>query len=116
LEGFLVIKSPVPLDVVGVYTARPTDGEVESIDVETIQPRKIRENVKMESPMPSKPGEGKRMEYPPKESSAYRDQPKQMCGGIAGFPCPDGMECVDDPKDNCDPTQGDADCAGICVK
>ncbi len=38
LEGFLVVKSPVPLEVVGVYTARHTDGEVESIDVETVQP------------------------------------------------------------------------------
>lgn len=42
LEGFVVIKSPVPLDVVGVYTARHTDGEVETMDIETVhenQPR-----------------------------------------------------------------------------
>ena len=37
------------------------------------------------------------------------------CGGIAGFPCPEGEECVDDPSDNCDPEQGGADCHGICV-
>lgn len=117
LEGFLVVKSPVPLDVVGVYTARHTEGEVESIDVETVLPRKIQDTVKLGPTEPAKPGEGKRMDYPPKGSSAYYDQqPKQMCGGIAGFPCPAGMKCVDDPSDDCDPTKGDADCAGICVK
>ncbi len=117
LEGFLVIKSPVPLDVVGVYTARHTEGEVESIDVETVHPRKIHEKVKLGSTEPTKPGVGKRIDYPPKGNSAYGDhEPKQMCGGIAGFPCPDGMKCVDDPSDNCDPTQGGADCPGICVK
>src|SRR5690349_2406618 len=37
-----------------------------------------------------------------------------FCGGIAGFPCPDGFECVDDPRDGCDPEHGGADCGGIC--
>ena len=37
-----------------------------------------------------------------------------FCGGIAGFPCPAGQECVDDPSDDCDPNNGGADCAGIC--
>lgn len=120
LEGFLVIKSPEPLDVVGVYTARHTEGEVESIDVETVKPRRIFDIVRLEATeptKPTKPGEGKRMDYPPKGSSAYGGhEPKQMCGGIAGFPCPSGMKCVDDPSDNCDPTKGGADCPGICVK
>src|SRR5438552_10835695 len=40
----------------------------------------------------------------------------QFCGGIAGFPCPAGYVCVDDPHDNCDPNQGGADCGGICRK
>jgi hypothetical protein len=116
LEGFLVVKSPVPLDVVGVYTARHTDGEVESIDVETIHPRELRETIKIGGE-PTKPGSGKRVAYPPKGSSAYGEkEPKQMCGGIAGFPCPQGKKCVDDPSDNCDPARGGADCAGICVK
>ncbi|SEP24593.1 Kazal-type serine protease inhibitor domain protein [Nitrosovibrio sp. Nv6] len=116
LEGFLVVKSPVPLDVVGVYTARHTDGDVESIDVEAIEPRKLKETVKIGAEEPSKPG-GKRVDYPPKGSSAYGDKgPKQMCGGIAGFPCPEGKKCVDDPSDNCDPDRGGADCSGICVK
>jgi hypothetical protein len=38
----------------------------------------------------------------------------QACGGIAGIPCPEGQTCVDDPKDDCDPTRGGADCPGIC--
>lgn len=38
-----------------------------------------------------------------------------FCGGIAGFPCPDGMQCVDDPDDSCDPKNGGADCGGICT-
>jgi hypothetical protein len=38
-----------------------------------------------------------------------------FCGGIAAFPCPDGMQCVDDPEDSCDPNNGGADCGGICV-
>ena len=38
-----------------------------------------------------------------------------FCGGIAGFPCPDGLTCVDDPSDECDPNSGGADCGGICV-
>lgn len=90
LEGFLVIKSPVKLDVVAVYTARPTDGEVATMEVENIHPRKIEDEVEI------------------------GDEPKQ-CGGIAGIPCPEGKKCVDDPSDNCDPTQGGADCPGVCV-
>lgn len=39
----------------------------------------------------------------------------QACGGIAGIRCPDGLACVDDPGDTCDPEQGGADCAGICI-
>lgn len=39
----------------------------------------------------------------------------QACGGISGIPCPDGMKCVDDPSDDCDPKNGGADCFGICM-
>lgn len=117
LEGFLVVKSPVPLDVVGVYTARHTDGDVESIDVEAVEPRQVRETVKIGAAEPGKTGGGKRVDYPPKGSSAYGEkEPRQMCGGVAGFPCPAGKKCVDDPSDNCDPARGGADCSGICVK
>lgn len=39
-----------------------------------------------------------------------------MCGGFAGFPCEEeGRVCIDDPFDDCDPMNGGADCAGICV-
>ena len=40
----------------------------------------------------------------------------QFCGGIAGIPCPEGFTCVDNPRDNCDPKTGGADCGGICVR
>jgi len=43
------------------------------------------------------------------------DPKPTFCGGIAGIPCPDGEQCVDDPNDNCNPKAGDADCGGICV-
>ena len=36
------------------------------------------------------------------------------CGGFLGTLCPEGMVCVDDPSDNCDPRNGGADCIGIC--
>ena len=39
-----------------------------------------------------------------------------FCGGIAGFACPPGSTCIDDPTDSCDPQQGGADCGGICVR
>lgn len=37
-----------------------------------------------------------------------------FCGGIAGFQCPPGYVCADDPTDDCDPREGGADCIGIC--
>ncbi len=41
--------------------------------------------------------------------------PEGRCGGIAGFKCADGLTCVDDPTDGCEPGAGSADCMGICV-
>ena len=39
----------------------------------------------------------------------------QPCGGFAGLECPSPRQvCVDDPRDNCDPKTGGADCIGIC--
>ncbi len=39
-----------------------------------------------------------------------------MCGGFAGFQCPDKDQvCVDDPRDDCG-GPGSADCSGICVR
>ncbi|MGX2040043.1 hypothetical protein ACWJKU_07890 [Methylocaldum sp. MU1018] len=36
------------------------------------------------------------------------------CGGLAGLQCPGDQICVDDPRDDCDPNRGGADCSGIC--
>ncbi len=52
-------------------------------------------------------------EWPQSSRDANRGRP---CGGIAGIPCPDGFVCVDDPRDDCDPAAGGADCSGICVR
>ena len=38
-----------------------------------------------------------------------------FCGGIAGIQCNQGLTCVDEPNDNCDPQLGGADCSGICI-
>jgi hypothetical protein len=51
----------------------------------------------------------------PRRGFAQISTPGGMCGGLAGFPCPDGFVCVDDPSDSCDPATGGADCSGICV-
>ncbi|KAH7073298.1 hypothetical protein FB567DRAFT_597612 [Paraphoma chrysanthemicola] len=41
---------------------------------------------------------------------------EKMCGGFAGFPCEEkGQVCHDDPRDECDPKTGGADCGGLCV-
>jgi hypothetical protein len=37
------------------------------------------------------------------------------CGGFLGTPCPDGLHCIDDDRDDCDPKHGGADCPGVCV-
>jgi hypothetical protein len=39
-----------------------------------------------------------------------------QCGGFANLPCPVGFTCVDDPRDDCSPCRGGADCSGICVE
>ncbi|KUI56984.1 hypothetical protein VP1G_04267 [Cytospora mali] len=42
--------------------------------------------------------------------------PDGVCGGFAGFQCTNEDDyCVDDPRDDCDPNAGGADCIGICV-
>jgi len=54
------------------------------------------------------------LEVSSSSSSVVAD--KIFCGGIAAFPCPENMACVDDPNDSCDPDNGGADCGGICVQ
>lgn len=36
------------------------------------------------------------------------------CGGFAGFLCPGMGTCHDDPRDDCNPEAGGADCGGLC--
>lgn len=49
----------------------------------------------------------------PSTSSQYRsDRP---CGGPNDLKCPGGTICVDDPSDQCDPTQDGIKCMGFCV-
>lgn len=112
LDGFLVIKSPVELDVVGVYTARHNRDDVETIDVESVPARKISEVVKVGMDYGDKKIE-KHIPYPPYQGTPHEGQ---MCGGIAGFRCPEGQVCVDDPTDDCDPASGGVDCSGICKR
>ncbi len=53
----------------------------------------------------------------PKGSSCPRPfcpAASSSCGGLTGAECPEGLTCVDDPSDSCDPDQGGADCAGLC--
>lgn len=111
LDGFFVIKSPVELDVIGVYTARHTDSEVETVDLEIYEPRKIKSTINIAIDNANLKIE-KRLQYPPVKGNKYG---RQMCGGIAELQCPKGQLCVDDPADNCDPTKGGADCSGLCT-
>jgi hypothetical protein len=46
---------------------------------------------------------------------AGRPREGQLCGGFAAISCPEGLSCVDDPHDSCDPNEGGRDCGGICV-
>lgn len=40
----------------------------------------------------------------------------KLCGGFAGFACQEeGQVCHDDPRDDCDPKKGGADCGGLCI-
>ena len=52
LKGFVVLQSEVELDVVGVYTAAGDDGQVETIDVERVPPRRARAGLPDLIPLP----------------------------------------------------------------
>ncbi|MEZ4252598.1 MAG: hypothetical protein R3B99_30680 [Polyangiales bacterium] len=52
----------------------------------------------------------------PVGSSVLEVRQSTACGGFAGLLCPDGYACVDDPRDDCDPDRGGADCMGICKR
>ena len=38
-----------------------------------------------------------------------------FCGELANIECPGNLVCVDDPRDNCCPQLGGADCGGVCA-
>lgn len=61
-------------------------------------------------------GEAKKGDDKKGDEGEGGDEGPVSCGGLAGKPCPDGMTCVDDPSDDCDPAKGGADCMGICEK
>lgn len=46
---------------------------------------------------------------------AKKPRSGQFCGGFAAIQCPEGLVCVDDPNDTCDPNAGGADCGGVCI-
>jgi len=45
IDGFLVLNSPIELDVVAVYTAHPKSGEVSALDTQTVAGRRIRKTI-----------------------------------------------------------------------
>jgi len=47
--------------------------------------------------------------------TSLRAKQKIPCGGFAGLACLEGLTCVDDPSDDCDPKNGDANCIGMCI-
>ena len=52
IDGFLVINSAEELDVVAVYTGNPKDGDVSTLDVDTVAARKIAKVIKIEKDQP----------------------------------------------------------------
>ncbi|EWC44266.1 hypothetical protein DRE_01092 [Drechslerella stenobrocha 248] len=41
---------------------------------------------------------------------------EEFCGGFAGFQCSKKTDvCIDDPRDDCNPKKGGADCGGLCI-
>jgi hypothetical protein len=62
--GFLEIVSPVELAVTAVYTVSGADGKTTSIDVETIEPRKIQADPTRPNPVAVK--------QPPEPSGGLR--------------------------------------------
>ena len=64
IDGFLVINSPVELDVVAVYTAHPKGGEVATLDTETVAARKMRKTIVISADAP-RPQQERRIQGEP---------------------------------------------------
>ena len=53
IDGFLVLNSPVELDVVAVYTANPKDGQISTLDVDTIAGRRMPKTIVVRADQPA---------------------------------------------------------------
>ncbi len=53
IDGFLVVNSPVELDVVAVYTAHPKGGEVSTLDTETVAGRPMPKTILIKPDQPA---------------------------------------------------------------
>jgi hypothetical protein len=53
LKGFVIIHSKVELNVVAVYTVAGQEGQVVSLDVERVSPRRINRGAEPRSPVPA---------------------------------------------------------------
>jgi hypothetical protein len=52
IDGFLVLNSPVELDVVAVYTAHPKAGEVSALDTEAVAGRRMPKTIVVKPDQP----------------------------------------------------------------
>jgi hypothetical protein len=52
IDGFLVVNSPVELDVVAVYTANPGAGQISTLDTETIAGRRMPKTIVVRADQP----------------------------------------------------------------
>lgn len=53
IDGFLVVNSPVELDVVAVYTANPGNGQVSTLDADPIAGRRMPKTIVIRPDQPS---------------------------------------------------------------
>jgi hypothetical protein len=53
IDGFLVVNSPVELDVVAVYTVHPKGGEVSTLDTETVAGRTMPKTILIKPDQPA---------------------------------------------------------------
>lgn len=90
MEGFVVIDSPVRLDVTAVVTAGPEHGKVASVDVETVREERVEKT--LEVPIPFTPIQ---LPDPVFEVPTERPGPVFPASGVLqGNPC--ASQCVDD--------------------
>jgi len=59
IDGFLVLNSPVELDVVAVYSGNPKGGEVSTLDTETVAARAIPKVIEIKKAQAATPSDKK---------------------------------------------------------